>query len=195
MRAENPVALREWAVLCDRLGAGEQILLLRAGGIHERAFRGAQEPVEHREFWLLPTYLHEAVQRLVPKAHDRFDRVAADAPPEDRGRIRWYAEVTDAVFVDDRSRLPALEPFHVYTPGYVRDRFDFRGPGLWAILVRVYRRPEAYAFELGPEHRGCVSWVRVEPAPTMAELEPVLDDHAFESERRRVRQALELEPR
>jgi hypothetical protein len=191
VRAANPVALREWAVLCDRLGTGDQILLLRAGGIHERAFRGGQAPVEHREFWLLPTYLHAAAQRLVPAARERFERVAARAPPEDRARIDWYAEVTDAVFVDDRARLPALEPFHPYDAGYVRDRFDFREPGLWAIVLRVHRRPEPHELALGPEHSGCVSWVRVDPAPSMAGLEPVLDDASFEHSRGRLRHVLE----
>lgn len=167
-------------------------MLLRAGGIHERAFRGGRDRVEHREFWLLPTYLHETAQRLVPSAREQFERAANRAPPEDHGRISSYAAVTDAVFVEERSRLAALEPFHVYAPGYLLDRFDFREAGLWAIVVRVYRRPTAHEFELGPEHRGCVSWVRVEPALRTADLEPVLDDEAFEAERRRVGRALEL---
>lgn len=190
MRAENPVALREWAALCDRLATGEQILLLRTGGIHERAFRGAGAQVEHREFWLLPTYLHESAGRLVPAAHTRFERVSAAAPADGCGRIELYAVVTDAVFVDDRSRLRALEPFHVYSPDYVRERFDFREPGLWAVVLRAYRRTSAHELELGPEHAGCVSWVNVEPPLRTEGLLPVLDDASFDDTRARLLRAL-----
>ena len=56
MMAETKVAFKEWAVVVEALGAGEQILILRKGGIHEQ--RG-QFTVAHGEFWLFPTQYHE----------------------------------------------------------------------------------------------------------------------------------------
>ena len=58
------IALKEWAITCEAIGRGEQILLLRKGGIHEdsKDFR-----VIHREFLLYPTYEHQKADLLRPE--------------------------------------------------------------------------------------------------------------------------------
>ena len=50
------IALKEWAITVDALASGEQILLMRKGGIHEESkdFR-----IIHDEFLLYPTYEHQ----------------------------------------------------------------------------------------------------------------------------------------
>lgn len=185
MQDQNPVALREWAVICERFGAGEQILALRTGGIHERKFG-----VDHREFWLTPTYLHEAEDKLSPPAGARVAPLAEQAPPEGTARMQLYAEVTDARQVLDLGVLEGLASFHPYTPAYVRQRFEYRSPGVWALLLRVYRAEVVVERGLGPEHVGCVSWLRFEPALSTAGLSPVLDDEAFGARRRAILDAL-----
>ena len=56
-------ALKEWSVTIDSLFAGQQILLLRKGGIHEQrdGFK-----VEHRDFFLFPSHLHQHPRALHP---------------------------------------------------------------------------------------------------------------------------------
>jgi len=61
--ATHNVALKEWAIVDEWLGSGRQVVLLRKGGIHEQ--RGQFE-VEHREFFLFPTYVHQKADDLVP---------------------------------------------------------------------------------------------------------------------------------
>jgi hypothetical protein len=50
------VGFKEWALVCEALGTGEQTILLRKGGIAEGrdgfGFR-------HSEFFLFPTFFHE----------------------------------------------------------------------------------------------------------------------------------------
>ena len=50
------LALKEWAITVKALADGDQIMMLRKGGIHEESkdFR-----VVHPEFLLYPTYLHQ----------------------------------------------------------------------------------------------------------------------------------------
>ena len=55
------MALKEWAITCEAIGRGEQILLLRKGGIHED---GKDFRVIHREFLLYPTYEHQKADLL-----------------------------------------------------------------------------------------------------------------------------------
>src|SRR4051794_31618838 len=55
------VGFKEWALVCEALGRGEQTVILRKGGIAEGrdgfVFR-------HREFFLFPTFFHEQVERV-----------------------------------------------------------------------------------------------------------------------------------
>ena len=53
------VGFKEWAIVCEALGRGEQSIIVRKGGIAEGrdgfTFR-------HAEFFLCPTYFHEQVE-------------------------------------------------------------------------------------------------------------------------------------
>src|SRR4051812_17983666 len=69
------VGLKEWATVCAALEGGRQIILLRKGGISE-AIGGFE--LEHREFLLFPTYLHQNLAMLKPEAHAGFEPLAAE---------------------------------------------------------------------------------------------------------------------
>jgi hypothetical protein len=49
------MALKEWAITVEAMAQGDQVLLLRKGGIHEE---GKDFRVIHDEFLFYPTYLH-----------------------------------------------------------------------------------------------------------------------------------------
>src|SRR5881394_3826547 len=55
------VALKEWASVCSALQEARQIILLRKGGILE-AIGGFE--LEHPQFFLFPTHLHQNAQML-----------------------------------------------------------------------------------------------------------------------------------
>jgi hypothetical protein len=58
------VALKEWDVVCRALTSGRQMVLLRKGGISEAGDGSFQ--VQHDEFLLFPTFLHQNKQMLKP---------------------------------------------------------------------------------------------------------------------------------
>ena len=53
------IAFKEWAGVCDALIDGRQTLVVRKGGISEPAGPGGFAP-EYPEFWLYPTWVHQA---------------------------------------------------------------------------------------------------------------------------------------
>ena len=55
------IAFKEWASVCDALLEGRQTIILRKGGISEGTAPGLFVP-EHSEFWLYPTWVHQAEQ-------------------------------------------------------------------------------------------------------------------------------------
>src|SRR5687767_8620791 len=68
--ASLSVALKEWAVVCRALESGAQMILLRKGGIYEAA---GEFELEHRQFLLFPTYLHQNLNMLKPQHHGGFE--------------------------------------------------------------------------------------------------------------------------
>jgi hypothetical protein len=103
MQRTSAVALKEWAVICRALGAGGYIVLLRKGGIRD-ASRGFS--VEHREFFLFPTYVHEAADELVDAAKPTLVEVDREAPPAGELRLELYAVVETVMEVT--SMAPVL---------------------------------------------------------------------------------------
>ena len=83
------VGLKEWATVCSALGEGRQIILLRKGGIYES---GGEFEIEHRQFLLFPTYLHQNAEML--KDPHRAGLARASAEPE-KIQISLAGEITD----------------------------------------------------------------------------------------------------
>lgn len=182
MQAATEVGLKEWASICARLGDGRQSLLLRKGGIHERRPALGAAPafaLEHREFCLLPTYFHARepgrARDLVPAAQEELPRVLAEAPPPGALRVELFARVEAAHEVHERERLRGLDGMHAWSDACVDDRFGYRKPGLWVLVLRTYRLRQAILLPDLAEYAGCVSWVHLARA-VEGEADPALSD-------------------
>jgi hypothetical protein len=184
------VAFKEWAGICDALSDGRQALLLRKGGIRESGGAGGFVP-EYREFWLYPTWSHQAEQGLrtagssAPPAH---------AAAGDRAvPISALVDVELIGYVETEEALRALEPFHQFTTQTIFQRFHYRRPGLWALSARVWRRDRPFILAPTPEQAGCKTWALLEkPLPTTG-VEPVLTDDQWTKTRDRLRSILDRE--
>ena len=78
--------------MIDALGRGEQIIILRKGGIHEG--RGGFQ-VDQPDFWLFPTLFHQQGESVTAEAAERFRPIADTFPPEDTLRLEYFATVAD----------------------------------------------------------------------------------------------------
>ena len=169
------VGLKEWASVCRALERGTQILLLRKGGITE-AIGGFE--VEHREFLLFPTYLHQNLSMLKPAAHEGFE-----ARTEEPARVHLSAAgvVTDIIQLKSREQMDAIDNEHVWTPPLIDMRFNYRPANpLYLLLVRAYRLHEAHDVDNTPAYAGCKSWVPLEQQVATGDATAVLDDVKYE---------------
>ena len=73
-------AFKEWAIIVDALGRGEQIVILRKGGISEG--RGGFQVTQAR-FLLFPTLFHQQRDAVLPDARRRYDVIAPSLPSAD----------------------------------------------------------------------------------------------------------------
>ena len=161
------VGFKEWALVCEALGRGEQAILLRKGGIAE----GRQGfGFRHSEFFLFPTFFHEQVVKV------RSGAAGLPRAREGEIEIRYSAQLEEQREITSWRMAAALEPFHILAESVVRERFDYKESGLHVALLRVFRLKPAWIFPDGPAYGGCRSWVKLPKCPMETRFEPVLSD-------------------
>ncbi len=181
-------ALKEWAVAVKALERGEQVILLRKGGIVEGpgGFK-----LESDRFFLFPTYFHQDAEVLKDEYRGWVEEVFHQRPPGGRVRIGLFAEVHDVVPVTELSGVTALSDTHIWSASYIADRFDWKPESpLFVLVLRVFRLLSASEIDLRPAYGGCTSWVDLETEITTTRMEPVLDEEAFISKRNFIKNAL-----
>jgi hypothetical protein len=180
-------ALKEWAVTIAALAAGDQVLIVRKGGIGEKRF-----DLPHPRFHLFPTYAHQRPELVKADARSRFADPLARRDEPQRLPLAVYAELHAAHPIADLEALRAIDPLHVLTAEYAAERLRWRRiHPLWAAVLRVWTLPDPPVLEVAPEHGGCVSWVEL-PAAIGApgERVPALSDEAFAASAAAVESAL-----
>ena len=171
-------AFKEWAIVVDALGRGEQILILRKGGISEGR-DGFQ--VEHPQFLLFPTLFHQQRESVTPDAQVRYDKIAPGLPSPEIVRIEYFAAVAAWRQLDALSTAEALRGQHCWRDEVIADRFDWgRAKNIFAIAVRVHRLPLPIELPMSPAYGGCKSWVELETDILTAGAQPVLDQPSFD---------------
>src|SRR5688572_25350232 len=104
-------AFKEWAIVVDALGRGDQILILRKGGIAEG--RGGFK-VEHPEFLFFPTLFHQQRESVLPAAQKRFDEIAPHLSGPETLRLEYYAEVVEWRRLESLEMVERLRGQHVW---------------------------------------------------------------------------------
>ena len=172
------VGLKEWAVVCRALEQGRQTILLRKGGIYEAA---GEFEVEHREFLLFPTYLHQNLNMLKPTEHAGFEPRSAEP---DQVSITVAGVVTDIIELKSRAQIDAIDDEHVWTPPLIDMRFNYRPQNpLYLLLVRAYRLRQPAALANTLAYAGCKSWVPLDQSVQTGDAMPVMDDAKYDARR------------
>jgi len=146
-------------VICRALAQGRQRVILRKGGIVEPggAFR-----LEHREFLLMPTFLHQSPESIIPAARDLLADIDADRPPADTVVFLHAARVRESRRLESLRQLAAYRGRHVWSDAVVAERFHRWKHELHVLEVDV--RPLATPLTLPwrESYGGCRSWVELQ---------------------------------
>ena len=170
-------AFKEWAVVVDALGRGEQTLILRKGGIAEApgGFR-----VEHPEFFLFPTLFHQQRESVVPEGQTRFDLLMQDWPPIDRVRLQYFASAAGWWRLGSLDTVRQLKGLHIWREEVVEERFKQGAEqALYVLALRIFRLPEPVELPQRSDYGGCRSWVDLARDIPIEDAEPVLSDSVF----------------
>lgn len=185
-------ALKEWAVTIRALDQGQQVLLLRKGGIREKEFK-----LEHDEFLLYPTYEHQKGELLKLQYHQDLTATLAPwggivpsaSPPE--VTFTHYAQVQDVIEIMEPAAVEALSPYYIWTTDYAEKRLYWRPrKPLEVIFVRIFRLGQPTTAPVTPYFLGCKSWVELSEGISLRGMTPVLSDAAYREKTQEVRLAL-----
>jgi hypothetical protein len=176
MRSSDNRAFKEWAVVCRALGQGKQILILRKGGIAEGP-HGFE--VTDKQFFLFPTYLHQAPDGVAPQWRDAL--MASKDPFPGQVSIAQYAIVSSWLRIRTLEKLQALRGLHIWSEEVVKERFQrWSDEGVFALVVRIYALPKAAILPSLKAYDGCKSWLTLGEQVSLDGARPVLEDAEFE---------------
>lgn len=178
------IGFKEWTLICDALGLGQQSVILRKGGIAEgrAGFR-----FKHDEFLLFPTLFHEQVSKLKLPPETALPAIREDGQIEVRCRVKveWTRDVTDW------ETVKRLAPFHLWQEAEIEKRFrQDDTPAVSLAFVRAFRLAQPFVFADSPRFGGCRSWVELPDLPEAIHSQPAIDDAVHRERERQILAAL-----
>ncbi len=167
--------LKEWAVTVRALERGDTALVVRKGGIREKAFA-----VPKTRFLLLPGYEHQRPELIKPGFRHIMDEIP-DLTDDGPLRFSSFAEVEGAFEISEADDLACLNDHHMWTHEYAESRFKWRPKKPLTVLVlRTYVLPETVELPYREGYGGCKSWIELEDAVSVEGARPALSDAEFE---------------
>ncbi|HSP14239.1 MAG TPA: DUF1802 family protein [Thermoanaerobaculia bacterium] len=141
MKLPNHTALKEWSSVIEKLATGDQVILIRKGGIADPAFG-----LDASQFYLYPTYFHQGENEHRPAV-----------------TVTHWCEVVRTWSVRDLHVLSKLEPFVAIPRETLEARYRFRpDQALHVIGVRTWALPRPAEVKFRDQYAGCRSWVSVD---------------------------------
>jgi|SRR5579884_1729900 len=184
MKPVHDRAFKEWAVACEAMAEGRQILLIRKGGIREE---GNTFTVNDPEFFLLPTYEHQNASLLQPPYVPKLEAIQAAPHDPTTVTMRSYAVVDTILVARDDEQVNAVAQETIWNATYVNQRFDFNPyDPLYLVLLRVHNLPEPVTIPMRSAYEGCKSWVTLEEPISTEGATPAIPDAEFARRREAV---------
>jgi len=151
----NHTALKEWSTVVESLGRGDQVILLRKGGIADAAFG-----VEAGSFYLYPTYFHQG-----------------ENEPRSSVSITHWCEVVRTWTTRDHDVLARLAPLVAIPAETLEARYRFRpDQALHVIAVRAYALVTPVEIAFREAYGGCLSWISLDDEIDVDGSLPVLNE-------------------
>jgi hypothetical protein len=172
------VALKEWASVVEAFARGEQLVLIRKGGLAE-AKSGFQ--VVASPFLFYPTFEHQTIAFLRDSYRRDVEVSLARRPSPNELCLELCWVVASSAHVQDPALIERLEPFHIYNDSFLKQRLKWQpDQPLVVAVVRAFRLASPRSISVSPRYAGCKSWVELDEPIAVDGAQPVLDDQTFQ---------------
>ncbi len=184
---ELNIALKEWSATINALAQGDQIFLLRKGGLRER---NRHFKVEHSRFLLYPTLYHEAEKLVKHRYRQHLD--VSTSPVTRSVSLRAFATVDEVHLLDDEAVSERIAPFHIWSDDFVEKRFGWKPRHqVNLLLLRTHVLPEPVELPVLARYRGCTSWVDLDEPLDLSSATPALGDGEWDAKKDALLSALQ----
>jgi hypothetical protein len=170
-------ALKEWATVLEAMARGQQLVMIRKGGLIEP---GAGFDVASPVFAFYPTFEHQAVNYLREPFRPYFDAASARRAPDGSVRFELIGQVVDSVRSHDPAIVDRLREFHIYNEAFLTQRLKWQPETpLTIVVVRAFRLATPAIIAVTPQYAGCKSWVELDAPVSLEGALPVMDEETF----------------
>lgn len=176
-------ALKEWSSIVGALESGDQLVILRKGGILDVA---SGFKFEKEMFALFPTHEHQDASSIKPEYQKylEFNR----EHDESYNTVGSYATVIAESDILTQGALDALSSMHIWSEQYIAQRKAWKPERpIRAALLQV-STTEHVRVNTGAEHAGCKSWIDINCDPVG--LANVIDDTQTQNAKLKFEEAL-----
>lgn len=171
------MALKEWATVLEAMAKGEQIVLIRKGGLIEP---GSGFDLVADQFVFYPTFEHQAVNYLRSPYQAYFEQASQQRAAEGQVRFELFGQAVFSVKSHEPKIVEHLKDFHIYNDDFVSQRLKWQpDQPLLIAVIRAFRLSLPSIIPVAAQYAGCKSWVELESPVTLEGLQPVLSDADF----------------
>lgn len=175
--AQCATALKEWATVLEAMARGEQVVLIRKGGLIEP---GSGFELASSSFVFYPTFEHQAVNYLRADYQGYFDEALKRRAPDAQVRVELAGAAVSSMSSRSPDIIERLREFHIYNREFQTQRLKWQPEQPLAIIVvRVFRLQPHRILSVIPRYAGCKSWVELETPVVLEGAQPVVDDAVF----------------
>jgi hypothetical protein len=160
----NHTALKEWASAIAAMGRGDQVILIRKGGIADPKFG-----LEAQRFYLFPTNFHEggAPAPALSVAEGILPAI----------QITHWCEVVKTWEIRDLDALLRLESQVVFDRTTLETRYRFRpDQAIHVIAVRTFALGRPTTVPMNDRYEGCRSWLSLDEEIDIDDSHQVLNE-------------------
>lgn len=179
-------SFKEWASVVQALGSGEQIIIFRKGGIADT--EGLFEP-HHPWFFLFPTWEHQKEEALTKRGNEILKSIPLGPPA--KIRLEFLAHLEKSLWIEKSEKLKALKGKHIWSESALHKKFSMGSkPGLFLLILKVFRLKSAITIPQSDSYRGCRSWIQLENAHDLPPFQPVLNKDNYQLEKQTIEETL-----
>ncbi len=154
--AQCSVALKEWATVLEAMARGEQLVLIRKGGLIEP---GSGFTLQAETFVFYPTFEHQAVQYLRPEFAGSFDAAVQRRAPEGFVAVELAGQAVASTVTPDAAVVERLRPYHIYNDAFLTQRLKWQSDTPLTVVVgRAFRLTEPLRITGKPQYSGRKCW-------------------------------------
>ena len=170
-------ALKEWATVLEAMAKGEQLVLIRKGGLIEPS---SGFELVAPAFLFYPTFEHQAVRYLREPFGSYFNEAQRHRASEGRVRVDLAGLAVRCVASQDPRLIERLSASHIYNQEFLTQRLKWQPEQpLTIVVVRAFRLLPTLTLPVSPRYAGCKSWVELDAPVSLTGAQPVLSDEQF----------------